>query len=260
MSPRRRTATAALAVVVCAASWTAADSKGPWKSVLPEGEFSKLVTAEAKVVSDAIGKGLADKKMATKAKVSALMIAAYAQSAMLGNAAKGPQLAALRDKAVAASKAAADGNADEARKLAAELTPTAGGTGKAEPVDLSKHLDLADLMTQFKPERGGGKELEKKLKALSAKRAALTPAEVQDAVSLAYQSAIIAQFTEVMGPDADMGNKKKADWIKMSQEMGTLGVEAAKTASASRPDDKAVKAALKRLDDNCTKCHQVFRD
>ena len=35
---------------------------------------------------------------------------------------------------------------------------------------------------------------------------------------------------------------------------------AAKAAGAAKPDDKAVKAAFKKLDESCAKCHAVFRD
>jgi len=62
-----------------------------------------------------------------------------------------------------------------------------------------------------------------------------------------------------MAPAADEGKKKKADWIKWSQEMGENSLAASKAAGAAKTDDKAVKAALKKLDDTCTTCHNTFR-
>jgi cytochrome c' len=235
------------------------DGPNPWKAILAEPEFAKLVTDEAKTIKDALAKS-DEKKMVTKAKVSALMIAAYAQSNMLGNSAKATQLAGLRDHAIKLSTNIGDNKFDEAKSMVAVISPTSAGVSgaKTEPAELHKLLDLDELMTQFKPEQSGGKALEKKIKAYMQKRAALTNDEIKDAVSIAYQTAIIAQFTDAMAPE-DSGDKKKADWVKWSKEMGELGVNAAKLASAAKPDDKAVKAAFKKLDDNCAKCHAVFR-
>jgi cytochrome c556 len=42
--------------------------------------------------------------------------------------------------------------------------------------------------------------------------------------------------------------------------MGELASEGAKLAKAAKPDDKAVKAVLKKIEANCAACHKVFRD
>jgi cytochrome c556 len=102
--------------------------------------------------------------------------------------------------------------------------------------------------------------LEKKLKTYMQKRAALTPDELKDAVVSAYMTAIIAHYTEAMAPAADAGAKKKADWLKWTTDMEESAIAAAKAAGAAKPDDKAVKAAFKKLDESCAKCHAVFRD
>jgi hypothetical protein len=250
--------------IVLAGSWAAARPgvDGPWKAVLPEAEFAKLVTFENKLLQEHIGKGLDEKRNANRARVSALMIAGFAQSSMMAGGAKADQLAGLRDLAIKAAKAVEDGKTDEAKKLADSLTPTAKGEAgaKTEPTNLNKLLDLEELMHQFKPERAGGKDLEKKIKTFTQKRAALTTEELKDATVSAYQTAIIAQFTIGFAPAADQGKKKKADWVTWSQEMGELAVAAAKASSAAKPDDKGVKAAFKKLDDACAKCHTVFKD
>jgi hypothetical protein len=231
-----------------------AAEKGPWRPILSEADYKKLVEAETKTLNDALAKGISDKKVAVRALNAAMMLAAYHQAmALAGNDA--PAMAGARDAALAAAKAVTDGNADAAKKALGEKK-----TGKPDAVDLSKGYELADLMTQFKPEKSGGRELEKKLKATAQKRAALTPADLNDAHLAANMMAIIAQYTEAMAPEADAGMKKKADWIKWSVEMGELSVAAAKAAGAAKPDDKAVKAAFKKLDESCNKCHAVFRD
>jgi len=235
------------------------EDNSPWKAVLTDAEFTRLVADETKTLNAALSKS-DEKKMATKAKVAAIMIAAYAQSNMLGNTGKAAQLAGLRDQAIKLSHSIGENKIEEAKSMAAAINPTAPGVAgaKTEAAELHKLLDLDELMTQFKPEQSGGKALEKKIKAYMQKRAALTADEIKDAIGIAYQTAIIAQFTDAMAPD-DSGEKKKSDWVKWSKEMGELGVNAAKLASAAKPDDKAVKAAFKKLDDNCAKCHAIFR-
>lgn len=253
-------------VGICAAvivgGWVAARpiADSPWKAVLPEPEFAKLVTLENKLLLEHAGKGLEDKRNATRARVSAMMIAAYAQSSMTAGGPKAGQLAALRDLALKASKAIEDGKADDVKKLVAELTPAYKGDAKADVVDLNKQLDLEELMHQFKPDKAGGKELEKKIKTYMQKRAPLTSEELKEAVVCAYQTAIISQYTVGFAPKADEGKKKRADWITWSREMGDAAVAAAKAANASKTDDKGVKAAFRKLDDTCAKCHAVFKD
>lgn len=248
---------------VLAASWVAARpvADGPWKALLPDSEFAKLVTLDSKLVQENLSKGLDEKRYANGARRSAMMIAGYAQSSMMARGSNAAQLAGLRDHALKLSKAIDERNLAEAKKLAAEVSPTfAGAPGKAEPVDLNKPFDLGELMHQFKPERSGGKDLEKKIKTYMQKRAALTSEEVKDAVVTAYQTAIIAQFTFGFGPKVDQGKKKKADWATWTTEMGDLALAAAKVSSTTKPDDKAVKAAFKKLDDACTRCHAVFKE
>jgi mono/diheme cytochrome c family protein len=248
------------ASAIVAVSSVAAFDGSSMKTVLPAADVPKLIEAEAKIISSTLAAGIGEKKMGTKVKVSALMVAQYAQNGMVAEPGKAAQYAGLRDRAVQLSKAAETGNADEAKALAKTLTLTGGPATKPDALDVAKLMDLDELMQQFKPERGGGKELEKKLQFLAKRRAALTPAEVADAASVGLQSAVIGQLAERYAPDADLGSKKKADWVKWSQDMAALSLDVAKVASAAKPDEKAVKAALKKLDDNCAKCHSVFKD
>jgi len=242
------------------ASSVAAFDGGSMKTLLPAADVAKLIESETKVINSTLAAGIGEKKMGTKVKVSALMLAQYAQNGMVAEPGKAGQYAGLRDRAVQLAKAAEAGNADEAKALAKTLTLAGGPAAKPDAVDLAKLMDLDELMQQFKPERGGGKELEKKLQFLAKRRAPLTAAEVADAASLGLQSAVIGQLAEHYAPAADMGAKKKADWVAWSQDMAKLSLEAARLASATKPDEKAVKAALKKMDDNCAKCHSVFKD
>jgi hypothetical protein len=264
----RRTA-AALAVLAAGLvfgagpnSGTAADAKGAgvYKPVLPDDVFAKLVAEDAKVIKDSLAKA-SDKKMANKAKVAALMIAVYAQGAAGKPGAKAAELAGLRDEALKVAKAIDAGKVDEAKKKADDLKATGVSAvgAKSGPIAVHDGFDIDLVMQQFKPERGGGLELEKKLQTYVNKRSDYTAVDYQQMVPLLYRIAEIAQPTEALAP-APMGQKDPAKWVKWSQEMGTLAAEAAELAKKPKPDSKAVKAALKNLDANCTTCHTLFRD
>lgn len=253
---------AAWVLVVGMAGVVTAAGAGSWKPTISVGELPKLLSNETAVIQKSVTGGLGDKKNATRARVSALMIAGYAQSAMLGDKAKSAQLAGLRDHAIALAQAIKSGKDGDVKSMLEQVKPDyAGKPGtKTDAVDLSQYLDLDDLMTQFKPERSGGKGLEKVLTTYAGKRAPLSADDMKGVVLLANQCAVIAQFTHAFAPAADEGKKKKADWLKWSVEMEETAVASANAASASRPNDKAVKAALKKLEDSCVKCHAVFRD
>lgn len=232
----------------------AADDQGIWKSVLSDAEFAKLVAADAKIIADTLKKGEPDKKGVGKIRAAAMMVASYAQG-------QGNSQAGLRDLALKAGKAATAGKFDEVKKLAAAFKPGAASPGaKNGPIAIHEQFELAELMQQFKNERGGGIALEGAVTATAKKRSPLTAKEIENANINALRIAVIAQPTEAYAPATDEGKKTKAQWVKWSKEMGELAVEAAKLTKATKPDDKAIKAAFRKLEDNCTACHAVFRD
>lgn len=252
--------TAGLGFLV-APKMTAADGGSSiYKPVLPDAEFARLVGDDAKIIVESLEKA-SDKKMAAKARMSALMIAVYAQSSFGKGGAKKAELGALRDTALKVAKAVADGKFDEAKILAADLKPAGTADTSAKPyVAVHEPFDTDTLMQQFKPERGGGLDLEKNLQKLTVKRAAYVPNDYQQLIPMLFRVAMIAQACEAMAPARDEGKKTRAEWIKLAQEMGILSVEAGEAAKAAKPDEKKVKSILKKLEDNCSKCHVVFRD
>jgi hypothetical protein len=170
-------------------------------------------------------------------------------------------MAGLRDTALKLAKAVSDGKLDEAKKLAGDVTPAGkpDAAAKPGPVPVAEDFEIDILMQVFKPERGGGLEWEKKFQTLMNKRAAYTPADYKQIVPMMYRIATVAQVTEAMVP-APMGKKTPADWVKYSHDMESEAIAAAELAKKSKPDDKMVKAALKKLDATCTACHEKFRD
>jgi hypothetical protein len=267
MSVRRTAAglaalAAGLGLCVVTASGTAADAKATavYKPILPDDVFAKLVNDDAKVIKDSLAKA-PDKKMVAKAKAAALMIAVYAQGEAIKPGGKAAEMAGLRDAALKTAKAIDSGNMGEAKSMADTLKPTgvAAPSAKPGPMPVHEGFEIDLVMQQFKPERGGGLDLEKTLQKFVNKRSGYTPADYQQMVPLLYRIAEIAQPTEALVP-APMGQKDPAKWTKWSEEMGILALDAVKLAKKPKPDDKAVKAALKNLDNNCTNCHTVFRD
>ena len=255
---------AGLGFVAGVGSGAAADSPtAVYKPVLPEDEFAKLVNEDAKVIKESLekAKGTDKKKMLTKAKAAALMIAVYAQDEMLKKGPNAAQMAGLRDEAVKTIKAISDDKLDQAKKLADDLKPSGAAAPGATmtPLALTKDVEIDVVMQQFKPELGGGLGLEKKMNSFINKRTPFTAADYQQMLPMLYRIAAIAQPTEALTP-APMGKKTPDKWVKLSQEMSQLALETANLAKKPKPDPKAVKAAVNKLSDNCTACHNVFRD
>jgi hypothetical protein len=250
---------AGLTVIAMSGQGPAADGKGEvvYKPVIPGDIASPVMNEEYKSLKEAVAKA-SDKKAASKARTVALVIAVYAQQEAARGGPQAISFAGMRDSALKVAKAIADGKLDAAKDLTANfLQPNPAA--KVGPVAVHEDFDIDTLMQVFKPERGGGLEWEKKLLMLRDKRSAYTEADYKTLVPLMYRIAAVAQPTEAFAP-APMGKKTPAEWIKLSKEMGTEAVEAAELAKKPKPDDKMVKAAVKKLEATCTNCHDKYRD
>lgn len=232
-----------------------------YKPILPEGVFTQLVTEESKALKDATAKA-SDKKQAMKARSLAMMIAIYAQGEVARGGPKAAAMAGLRDTALNVAKAVGDGKIDEAKKLAQTIAPAgkADAGAKTGAIPIHDDFDLDTLMQVFRRDRSAGMEWELKLNKLVEKRGAFTATEYQQMVPLMYRIAAVAQATEAYAPTMPMGKKLPADWIKLSKEMGVEALAVAELAKKPKPDDKMVKATLKKLENSCTVCHEKFRD
>jgi hypothetical protein len=233
-----------------------------YKPIVPSDMVKQLITDEAKSLQAAVGKAKEKTdKMATRAQSIALMIAVYTQDEALRGGSDAAAMAGLRDAVLKFNKAINDGKMDEAKKFAAEIKPSGVTDTSAKPAAVPIHADfeIDTLMQVFKPDRGGGLEWEKKLLMLRDKRSAYTKSDYDTLVPLMYRIATIAQSTEAI-PPAETAKRKPEDWVKLAREMGDEAVEAAELARKSKPDDKMVKAAVRKLEATCTACHDKFRD
>ncbi len=75
---------------------------------------------------------------------------------------------------------------------------------------------------------------------------------------MGYRVAAIAEVAKNKAPAKDEGQKKKADWIKWSEEMSKAGHEFSEAAKAKNA--AGVKTAAAKLNRTCSDCHGVFRD
>ncbi len=104
-------------VAVILGSWAAARpaADAVWKAVLPDADFAALVTSEAKLLQSHLEQGL-NKQTTMRSRISAMMIAGYAQSSMMAGGAKAQQLAEQRDMEIKVSYAIEKANTDYAKK------------------------------------------------------------------------------------------------------------------------------------------------
>jgi len=219
------------------------EDKAPPQLTLPlidSGDAKPLIAAETEIIEKALEKG--DKKSETKARVAAMLVALYAQTA---------KMPGVRDQALKVADAINQGNAAAAKQAAQGLAGAGAAGGGAGPKPLQTMIDIADLMTVFKLEKAGGQELEKNL-GTYLKRPDMAKLPV-----FAAKLAFIAAYTESLPPQP-AGGKDPKDWIKFAQQMRAEALAAHKAAKAG--DAAGVKAALKKVDVTCNDCHMKFRD
>jgi hypothetical protein len=236
---------------------SAADSKD---SAVPDADYPKLVDQQVKVLQDAL-KSLKEakepaevKKLAEKSRCTAVMIAAIAQENLGGK--DSAQRASSRDAAIAVAGLVKSKKTDDAIKKAADLKSVkADDKAKLDKVKLfDAHIDLQELMSQFKLPKAGGQGIEAALLKLGTdKKKIIPPASLNDATLLiAYQTAVAAELTADYVPD-----KAPKDWKTYSHDMRASAVEMAEKVKAK--DGKGAFAALSKLNTSCSACHEKFR-
>ncbi len=235
---------------------TAADSKSP---AVPEADYPKLVDHQLKVLEDTLkvlqeSKDMSEKKkMTQKAHCTAVMVAAVAQD----TSAKDPALrASLRDAALKVAALVKAGKIDDAAREAAGLKNVkADPAAKTEKIKLlDVHINLEELMTQFKLPKAGGQGIESALLKLGADKKKMIPAAAMtdSLLNMAYLSAVAADLTEEHKPAKD-----GKDWVAYSQDMRKGSSELAEAVKAK--DGKAAFTALSKANTSCSVCHDKFR-
>ena len=168
------------------------------------------------------------------------------------------------------------GMADTIKKIAAALEKKDSAEAK-KLADTLKGSELEDVMhlmaLRTKKGLGVGPKpgaitpdgMEKKLielakKPLDAKQLSDESAALAE---LGYNTAAIAQVALAKTPDKDEGKKKKKDWIALSDDMIQGGLQlaaAAKEKNAAGVQKAAIKLDRSKMESNCNKCHDIFRE
>jgi hypothetical protein len=160
----------------------------------------------------------------------------------------------------------------EVQKIANALEKKDASGAKKMAEDVAKKNDLEDIMHLFGLRTKGGfgvgpkagtitpDGIERKLtelakKPLGAKELGDEAAALTD---MGYRMAALATVAHAKPPAKDEGKKKKKDWVAWSDELRTISLDFAAAAKDKKGADLH-KAAVK-ADNNCTKCHEVFRD
>lgn len=230
------------------------------EAIVPEGEYPKLVDAQLKAVQEGL-KVLQQskdkdeiKKMKDKARCGAVMIAAVAQDNLAGK--DGQQRATLRDAALNLAGLVKSEKYDEAAQLTGELKGLKEDPkAKKQKLKLfDAHIDLQELMSQFKQSKGGGQGIEKLLLNLATdKKKMVPPASINDALlATTYQIALLSELAHDYVPPKD-----KKDWDAWTVDMKKGALEMADKLKAK--DGKAAFTALNKLNTSCSVCHERFK-
>jgi hypothetical protein len=258
----------ALTCVPGATGGDKSDKSAGWKAFLPSDIYQDLVRRSLERIH-ALAKDPAAPGGGLRAE--AVILAAYTISTK-----DSATSALLRQKAVKiATLAAEKESADEARKLASDLTTAKGDTkGTAPAIDWPAVIgDIDDLMAPLANKARGGEGIpadlqytaklksqngtEALLVALATKQLSATNAgKFQKELELiGYRVATIGAVTRRRGPTK---NKEEAKlWEEQAIIMRDGGIE---LAEASRKKDVTlILAASKRLVSGCAECHANFK-
>jgi cytochrome c556 len=232
---------------------TAADEKGGFAQIIPEPDANKLIQEDADYVKEKLSNP--DPKNGKRARMAAIMIAVYADSAQ--GAGRG-KLAGVRDTALKVAENAKAKDFAAAMKDVNSLKDLKGNGGKGT---FPKELDVEDIMRPFGLPSTGGLGIEKELLTLGKARRpmAVNDKKAEQLALYGYRAAAIAQLAKRHPSDdaqKTAANRKK--WDEWSDDMEKAAVEFAKAARSKNPQQ--IKSAVIKLNNSCSQCHEKFRN
>ena len=84
-------------------------------------------------------------------------------------------------------------------------------------------------------------------------------AKLADALeTTGYYIAAISELSAAKGWAKDSGKKTKKAWNEYSEEMTNLGIAFAKAANGKGAQQ--IKTAAAKLNENCNRCHSIFKE
>ncbi len=236
-----------------AGTGTAADEQGGWQQIIPADDASKLIQEDADYIKEKLAKQ--DAKDAKRARMAAIMIAVYAESAKGGH----DKLAGVRGTALKVAEDAKNKNYQAAMQEVDNLKSLKGnGGGNAKfPTD----LDVEDIMRPFALPSTGGLGIEKELLGLGRRPlgAQALSQRSRQLTSFGYRAAAIAELAKRNPSDTAQKNAaNRKMWDGWADDMAKAAVEFAEAARSKDP--KQLKTAAVKLNNSCSQCHEKFRN
>lgn len=238
-------------IFACAVFADGADPPG--KPALPDAVYAQLIEPSAKLIQDSLA-GEPTRRAAEKARVAALMLAEFAQQNLQG--ADAAQRASVRDASLHVAGLIRDKKYEEAVQHARRLPKLlVNPAAKKERVKmLGTHMEIDELMGQFRGVQVGGLGIEKLYDQLSANKNMTIPALAltEDLQLTALRTAVAAELSR-----EHTVNMNPKEWLGYAEGMRKSALELADAAAAK--NGKAAFAALDRLNTSCNQCHQKYR-
>jgi hypothetical protein len=240
-------------IMLSACGFLAPGADPPKKGNAFHEAFPLLVKQSASVIEESLA-GEPTRRAAEKARVAALMLAACAQQDLAGpEAAKwATQRDAALDIAVMIKEKKYPDAIAHAKRLPNLMV---NATAKKEKVKLfGTHLEIDELMSQFRGAKVGGLGIETTLDKLGgSKDGVIAKNQLNEELALiAFRTAVAAELTREHMPPKD-----GKEWLGYADDMRASSLELAKAVDDG--NGKAAHAAVERLNNSCNKCHLKFR-
>jgi hypothetical protein len=216
---------------------------------LPKEAYKAAIEADIDTIQKLLNGGMPDKRAVPTIKAQAMILAVYGEA--VGDA-------ALTSQALKVAEAMSKKDFKGADAAAKELSAPKAGTPPKGPIHTLHKFDLAEAMAAFRLGKVGGLNIEADIRE-GAKKGMADPKAAQ---LLATRTAVIGEFAVQMPTDkatTNAGNKSR--WDKLSKEMIAISKDIAEEAGkGAKADPKKLGGLYKKLDANCTNCHNDFRD
>ncbi len=248
---KARTLVVAVLMLVCGFLVGGAEQKT--KGDLFAEVYPLLVTQSAGLIEESLA-GEPTRRLAEKARVAALMLAACSQQDLQGPGAA--KRATIRDAALDIAAMIKEKKYPDAIAHAKRLPNLmVNATARKERVKLiGTHMEIDELMSQFRGSKIGGLGIEATLDKLGGSKDGKLPNSQlnEELVLIGFRTAVAAELTREHMPPKDA-----KEWLGYADDMRASSLELAKAVDAG--NGKAAFAAVDRLNTSCNKCHLKFR-
>jgi cytochrome c556 len=234
----------------------ATDSIKNWKELMPEAEFTKLVSESAKLLQEYTRSPGSFNQNGKKLQNEAYSLAIVAEVARQASDGENQlRAAALQQVALELAAAAKQKNLEEAKKLSAAVAAfkKTAPPADAKAISLREAVPIHNLMEEVQA-------LYKKMQEWQrmASTAYNQKVKPEEATLAGYRMAAYSVAITAHVPDKEqLKDKTEQDWLGPTEDMRKATLDIAAAAKAKKHAD--LKSAIRRMDSACTKCHDNFR-